>query len=323
MDKIKVQYLDLPIIRSCNLACVGCLTHSDHKKIKGTVQLDESHEWLEFWSQRLDPATVTLFGGEPLLHPGLVGWAKAVKDYWPASTLNMNTNGYYISNIFDSIEDLFNPNMELSMVISIQTGTEPYLSKVKNDIETLKQKVLDYYTTLPDVQSVRWHLWLDETDTNQKKWFNLEVNGYASAIGFAVCEQYKLPWCIHYTGFGDQMRPVYDYNDSWKDENHQYCQAKKFTTLYRGNLYKCPPVGVLEHSLTTFDIDKLPEWAPYLDQYKTVGINSTDEEIAAWITNQACPENVCNMCGFAGPKSRILTADDRSHVLKNHWNYTL
>jgi len=211
----------------------------------------------------------------------------------------------------------------MSMVISIQTGTEPYLSKVRENIALLKQQVLDYYLTLPGVKSAEWNLWLDESATHHKQWFGLKVNGVTSAIGFAVCEQYKLPWCIHYTGFGEEMRPTYDYNANHEVENHQYCQAKKFVTLYRGRIYKCPPIGVLEHSLLTFGIKDHPEWQPYMQQYRTLGVTSTDQEIQQWFVDQANPEKVCNMCGFSGPKSTVITPESRSHVLKNYWNYSL
>jgi len=63
MNKIKIEHLDIPIIRSCNLACAGCMTHSNHKNIKGIVRIDESIDWLEFWSTKLQPNAITLFGG--------------------------------------------------------------------------------------------------------------------------------------------------------------------------------------------------------------------------------------------------------------------
>mgnify|MGYP003333152058 CR=1 FL=1 len=37
--------------------------------------------------------------------------------------------------MFDHIDTLFNEGTKLSMVVSIQTGSEPYLSTVKNNFE--------------------------------------------------------------------------------------------------------------------------------------------------------------------------------------------
>ncbi|CAB4129175.1 Radical_SAM domain containing protein [uncultured Caudovirales phage] len=322
MEKIKIDHLDIPIIRSCNLACVGCITHSDHKNIKGVVRLNESREWLKFWSDRLSPKSVTLFGGEPLLHPEFVDWAVTVKNLWNIR-VSVNTNGYYLENLYARIPEIFSLDTGINVVVSIQTGIEPYLSKVKNDIEILKQKIVDYHLSCPGVRKASWDLWLDESAINSKKWYVLLVNDKNTGIGFTVCEQHSISWTTHYTGIGETMQPVYQYNDSLYTSNHSFCQAKKFVTLYRGRLYKCPPIGVLEHTLTTFNLTKDPSWEPYLQEYKTVGTESTDEEIITWLETQKNPELVCNMCGYSGPKGSTVTPDQRSHVLKNYWNYTL
>jgi hypothetical protein len=324
MQKIKVPHFDLPIIRSCNLACVGCMTYSNHKNIKGIVRVDESREWLKFWADRIDPPSITLFGGEPLLHPEFTEWVQAVSEAWGADVpINFNTNGYYLETLYDRIPELFGPGVELSMVVSYQTGTEPYLSKVKNDFETLKQRIVDYYLTLPGIRSANWNLWLDELEINTKQWYRLLVNGQATRIGFATCEQYKLHWTKFYDGYAETMKPVYNYDDNYWESNYHRCQTNNFTTLYRGRMYKCPPVGVLEHTLTTFNLTEDPDWRPYLDNYKSVGPENTDEEIQAWFEQTYKPEYICNMCGFSGPKGGGFTGEQRSHILKNYWKYTL
>jgi organic radical activating enzyme len=328
MEKIKVEHLDIPIIRSCNLACVGCMTHSNHKNIKGIVRVNESIHWLEFWSAKLQPKAITLFGGEPLLHPEFTEWAQTVRRIWgPTVPVSLNTNGYYLDTLLDHIPLLFSDNsptdIAMSMVVSYQTATEPYLSKVTNSFENLKQKVLEYYLSLPGVTSAKWNLWLDEKDINTKQWFNLVVNGRSTRIGFTTCEQHKLHWCKHYDGYAEEMHPVYDYNDTWYESNFKSCQTNDFITLYRGKMWKCPPMGVLEHTLNTFNIQDRADWAPFLNEYKTVSPDSTDEEIQAWFSRTLTPEKVCNMCGFNGPSGGSITGEDRSHILKNYWKYTL
>lgn len=324
MNKIKLEHLDIPIIRSCNLACVGCITHSNHKNIKGLVRLEESLEWLQFWASRVESKSVTLFGGEPLLHPEFTEWALEVKRLWSGENgVGVNTNGYYLDTLYDKIPELFNLDMCLNVIVSIQTGTEPYLSKVRDNIATLKQKILEYHLTQPGVKTADWDLWLDESAINNKQWFRLRINGVSTPIGFTVCDQYQLHWCSHYTGYGESMRPVYNYEEQYYAENHSFCQAKNFVTLYRGTMYKCPPIGVLNHSLTTFNLTENADWRPYLTDYQSVGTSSSDEEITEWFKQQKNPEKVCNMCGFAGPGTQEIKASERSHILKDYWNYTL
>ena len=326
MTPISFTHLDIPIIRSCNLACKGCITHSDHKKIKGTVKVDESLEWLKFWSERLKPSSVTVFGGEPLLHPEFTKWVTTVRGLWDYSTsVRINTNGYYLDTIYDDIPALFGANNSIMLIVSVQTGTDPYLSKVYSNIETLKQRIVDYHLsrTGAGIKTAEWRIMIDEYEVNYKRWYRFFINDHATPLIMAVCDQYKLTWMTHYGGHGEQMRTVYDYNAEWYVDNHKFCQAKDFVTLYRGKLWKCPPMGVLEHTLDTFGIKNTPVWQPFLDRYTTVDTNSSDEEIAKWFAQQNTPEQVCNMCAFTGPKNIRIEAEERSHHLKNHWKYSL
>jgi MoaA/NifB/PqqE/SkfB family radical SAM enzyme len=321
MKKIRFHFLDIPIIRSCNLGCVGCMTFSDHKNIKGLVNLEESLDWLKFWASKLHPTIINIFGGEPLLHPHFIEWATEVKKIWGSgSDVGVNTNGYYLHLLFDKVHELFQPGNIQNIIVSIQTNTEPYLSKVEENIRILKQKIIDYYLSMPNVKTAEWYLWLDESETAHKQWFTLVVNGEGTNIGFTVCEMYKLFWASHYNGSGPTVVPNYDYNDQWYKENHGHCQAKEYMTLYRGTLYKCPPVGVLEHTLDTFNLKETTEWKPYIDNYKSLPAFSTDNKIIDWMNRQKEPELVCNMCAFSGPNRKTI---DRSHFLKPNWKYTL
>jgi Radical SAM superfamily len=355
MEKIKFKYLDIPIIRSCNLGCVGCITHSNHKNIRGVVKLDESLDWLKFWSERLDPYAITLFGGEPLLHPKFADWAVKIRELWGPTVeeidalqssagdgcniavpeILVNTNGFYLPNLFDKIDQLFTPYVNLGIIISIHTGVEPSLTKVKNNIQELKQKIQEFHEHRSPEKFFRWELWLDESEICHKQWFVLRSYNSAHDLSVSmrwndlckitVCEQYHLPWTKHYTGIGENMRPTYDYHDSWHEESHGFCQAKNFVTLYKGTLYKCPPVGVLEHTLNTFDIAQHPAWSPYLENYQSASPESSDSQIQAWFERRAGPELVCNMCGYAGPNGGHIDGGEREryHEFKDHWNYTL
>jgi hypothetical protein len=295
------------------------MTHSNHKNVKGIVKVDDSLEWLQFWADRLDLKSLTIFGGEPLLHPEFAKWVKTCKQIFGKSVgINFNTNGYYLESMFDSIDDLFNEDTELSMVVSIQTGDEPYISTVKNNFELLKQKVIDYYLA-KGYKTAHWNLWLDEYEINTKRWFRLVVDGRDTGIGFTTCEQYRLHWTTFYEGYAEEMRPVYDYNDENYANNHAICQTSDYFTLYNGRMYKCPPIGVIEHTLKTFDLTENESWKPYLDNITTVGPGSTDEELAQWFDKSLKAEKLCNMCGFTGPRGGSLSGEQRSHILKTGW----
>lgn len=320
MNKIPIKFLDIPIIRSCNLSCGGCLTFSDSKKIKGLVNLEESHSWLEFWSNHLIPEAVTVFGGEPLLHPNFIEWCQSIRDYWPKSELRINTNGYYLDRLLDRVGELFTVELRPQFIVSIQTGHEPYYSIVKNHVESIKQKVLDVLQqNFPD-SKIEWVLWLNEPEIF-KEWWRIDIDGHDTNIRITTCEQFRIPWQAHYQGSETQLEPFYDYNDTWFKDNHKHCQAKNFINLYKGKIYKCPTVAVLEHTLQTYCIDKKPSWQPYLNNYKSLDVTATYQEMLQWFDLQQNPENVCNMCGFSGPN--CTNGHINLHELKKGWKYLM
>jgi organic radical activating enzyme len=318
MNKVKVKFLDIPIIRSCNLGCGGCLTFSDSKKIKGTVNLNESKDWLEHWAARLDPEAVTVFGGEPLLHPQFVDWCRELRRLWPEADLRINTNGYYLDRLYSKVDQLFTEEIKPQFIVSIQTGHEPYYSIVKNNIETLKDKVLVYYKQKYPNSKVVWNLWLDEEEI-YKKWWRIDIDDVDTRIRVTSCEQWRIYWQAHYQGKEDTLLPFYNYDDPWYKENHEYCQAKEFVNLYKGKIYKCPTTAVLEHTLTTFNLENQESWKPYLTNYVSLDMTASDEEVATWFKTQAEPEKICNMCGFGGPQ--WSSGHINRHELKENWKF--
>jgi organic radical activating enzyme len=318
MERVKFKFLDIPIIRSCNLSCGGCLTFSDSKRIKGLVNLEESMPWLTEWASKVDPEAVTIFGGEPLLHPQFIEWCRTVRRLWPNSELRINTNGYYLDRLFDRIPELFIEDIRPQFIVSIQTGHEPYYSIVKNHIETLKEKVLAYLAPLYPTEYVEWNLWLDEAEIF-KSWWRIDINQRDTGIRITSCEQHKIPWQAHYQNAEENLKPFYDYNDEYYVKNHSFCQAKNFVNLYQGRLYKCPTVAVVGHTLETFGLNNDTDWNPYISNYQSIGADATIEQLYNWVQTQANPEKVCNMCGFTGPKG--TNGHLNRHELKQNWNY--
>jgi len=325
MDKIKFQQLDIPIIRSCNLGCRGCLTFSDSKKIKGIVKLEESKEWLKYWSTKLLPVNTNIFGGEPLLHPEFIEWCLYVGRMWPISNLRVYTNGYYIPSIIadEKTSKIFElSGKKISFVVSIQTAHEPYYSTVLDNIEKLKQYIVTLMKKRYRYVKAEWiPLEKSEEGSVYYNW-RLYIDQKLKYIEISMCEQFKMPWQAHYTGYENTLKPHYEYDDGWYDENHKNCQAKTYVNLYKGKLYKCPTSAVLAHTLNTFNLQDNKEWEPYITNYESLDVTADDDHIIQWFETQNRPEKICNMCGFSGPRNSKSEGQmghlDR-HELKENW----
>ena len=92
-----INRLDVMIAYSCNLSCQGCISISDIAR-DGVAPLTDIQSWIEYWKILIKPNIVTVFGGEPCLHPGLVEICRTIRQAWPDSTIRLITNGYLLDN---------------------------------------------------------------------------------------------------------------------------------------------------------------------------------------------------------------------------------
>ena len=83
---------------SCNLSCKGCISLSDFPR-NGIEKFEDLEKSITYWSRHIVPHVVSIFGGEPLLHPKLLQILKLVRENWPHSNIRLITNGY----LFDII----------------------------------------------------------------------------------------------------------------------------------------------------------------------------------------------------------------------------
>jgi organic radical activating enzyme len=303
MQKYKVDYLDLVIIRSCQLACEGCCTFSDHQKINGLVSPTDAEEAIKFFSQYIDPTRVHLFGGEPTMHPQLMEWFRLAFKYWPLATdqkrlpIWLNTNGYYIDKLFDHIEELFVEN-QVFVSVTHHTTEEPYSSLVLNNYQQLQDLILEAYSRAQP--EFKW-FWAKDTvwDTPHKKFVCLENTQGHRLVMLNMTEQHEDHFVPHYKGYGETLKPWHEYSAEFnKQENHDVCHIKNYVQFYDNKLWKCPPRAVLNQTLDTYKLQNDPDWTDYYNNYKSLGVDATAEEIDSWFAQQKLPEDTCNMCGF-------------------------
>ncbi len=75
----------------------------------------------------------------------------------------------------------------------------------------------------------------------------------------------------------------------------------------------------LQNTLETFNLTSDPDWEEYLNNYNSINFSADVEQVKKWLDTQEKPEQVCNMCGFTGPKWQ--NGHLNRHELKENWNY--
>jgi organic radical activating enzyme len=304
--KHNVDYLDLVIIRSCQLACEGCCTFSDHREINGYIGVEDAEPAVAHWSKYTAPGRIHLYGGEPTMHPQLLEWVKLARKYWPLSAdstyklpIWLNTNGYFLDKLFDHIDELFVDN-RMFVSVTHHTTEEPYASLVLKNYEKLQELIITAYNKKYPGYGWKW-VTGSEWDSGDYKIFKYltTASGNQKTILLNMTQQHGYEFVPHYQGHGSTLRPWHDYNNNTKlNINHSQCHIHNYVQLYDNKLWKCPPRAVLNQTLETYDLQSLPEWQPYYTDYKPLAITDSEEAINQWFETQKSPENTCNMCGF-------------------------
>lgn len=247
-----IERLDIMIAYSCNIACAGCISLSDHKR-DGVAPLEDISKWITKWHNHICPAVVTLFGGEPCLHPRLVEICILVRQAWPDATIRLITNGYLLDN--------FDPNQWFEfMPFEIQVSL--HRADHKEIIRKKIRHVLECRAGWKFIQHG------GNAEHKQHEWRLGNFSIYRS-----VFKDFVVPYKF-------ENNQIAQWNSD-PVEAHQICGSPATPILYKGNLYKCPPVAnVIDLTGNTLDY-------PVCDN---------PEKLAEFVRGIGCPEKVCGLC---------------------------
>lgn len=246
---ITIPRLDVMIAYSCNLACAGCISLSDFKR-DGIAPTNDIKAWLDKWNKIIEPTVVTIFGGEPCLHPDLIEIIKYVEHVWAGSTIRLITNGYLLDN-FDPESWFQFENLEIQVSMHREDHANIINKKIKNILKCRPRW---------DVQTYG-----GETNHKQIEWRSSNIKIYKSI-------------------FKDFVVPFKDNMLAWNsdpEKAHKICGAGATPILYKGLLYKCPPVANI------IDLSG--------NRYKGYHGYDTDR-IEEFVSNIGKPEQVCGQC---------------------------
>ena len=211
--KYKIKRLDFNIAYACNLSCKGCISLSDLNR-KGVESLSSIEQQCKEWSHILSPKIISIFGGEPLLHPKLLDVLKLIRIYWPRSTIRLITNGYFLKN-YNPMDWFTFSNFE--MQISIHRKDHEKI--LTNEI----QKILKCKNN--------WKVYKDK-------------NSKHIDIGF-VYKDFK----IYKSRFKNFVIPYKFENEnilpfrSDPIKSHSICGSPDTPILYKNKVYKCAPIA--------------------------------------------------------------------------------
>jgi hypothetical protein len=247
-----INRLDIMVAYACNVSCRGCISVSDIKR-DGIAPVEDVIDWITLWSTMLDPKVVAVFGGEPLLHPDLFKICATIRNHWPVTTIRVITNGYLLDNFFSGTWFEFGP---IEMQISIH----------RKDHETIINQHIKKILAYRNDWQVNQH---GAEHHKQLEWISGDFKIYKSIFKDFV-QPYKL---IDNCMMGYHSDP---------QQAHAICGSPSMPILYKGALYKCPPVANL------MDLTQQDFYG-----YRPV----TDAQgLEEFVKQIGCPESVCAWC---------------------------
>jgi hypothetical protein len=268
--KHTIKRLDIMVAYSCNVSCKGCISVSDVAR-DGVASLSDIESWLAHWQSWVEPEVTVVFGGEPCLHPNLFEVCAAIRRTWPKTKIRLITNGYLLGNFFAGKWFDFEP-FEMQISIHRQDHEQHINQQIK--------QILAYRHNW----TVNQH---GKDDHKQLEWSSGQFSIYKS-----IFAEFIQPYAPGMTGYGSD--PV---------KAHAICGSPNTPILYKGLLYKCPPVANLM-DLTDQD---------FYGYQPIAGQQGLDE----FVKHIGCPELVCAWCPEQATAVRFDHFDKNNVQVKN------
>lgn len=273
----KLPFLEVMVIRGCNLACEGCTTFSDLRHA-GYQTWEQGLAELEPWTRRLEIEAIGFMGGEPLMNPTVRDWIRGIRELLPNAQIRFITNGLLLHKHMD-IVDLLHEVGNSVLKISHHIDDDNLLAS----IESIHKK-FDWEPVF-EYGNHRWKT------TNE---FRFQINQPDRFLKTFI-------------GRYDTMQP----HNSDPIKAFEVCVQQRCPLLYRGNIFKCGTLALTPELLSRFDYPNLDKWKPYLDH--GLSPDCGELELAQFITNFGKPNKLCRQC----PTDKDIASfvDHRSTVM--------
>lgn len=170
-NKAQLDYLEMPLIDSCNLNCKGCLYFS---------QITDGYiEPLSKFSKNLTRLSlfisgvkeIRFLGGEPFLNKNIIKYCKVVKKCYPDSNLWIISNGLLIPKISNNILKKIS-RLDVGIFISLYPPTKKILSKIEKKLKVNNVS----FCVMPEVKKFKKYFNMEKSSNPDGWYYNCESN---------------------------------------------------------------------------------------------------------------------------------------------------
>jgi len=208
----QIKRLDFNISYACNLSCKGCISLSDFDR-RGVEPIESIEHQCHTWNKIINPKVLSIFGGEPLLHPRLEKILFIIRKYWPETQIRLITNGYLMHRYDPEIWFNFAP-MEIQVSIHRRDHENLITNEIKKIISCRKG-------------------WKAKR-SNEQGHKQLSLHHEDLTISKSKFRRFVMPYRL----VNGEIKPF----NSKPEKAHSICGSPDVPILYRNKLYKCAPL---------------------------------------------------------------------------------
>ncbi len=266
MPKLRIPYVEFYIINVCNLACQGCNRFNNYN-FTGYQRWDDYADVYAQWAKEVQPNTIGLLGGEPLLNPTFMDWVQGINSLWPATKLRIITNGFRLDRVPELYDTLKNKRViELWVGIHNKQHKQEIIQKVKN------------FTQAPHKVE------FNSDDPYRQYMIITDAAGVKVRVGYN--------WWFHQGAIIKQDNALTLHNSD-PVKAHEICHMKTCHHFIKGKLYKCGVAAVLPEFDQQHKLSLSTEDRELLHSYQPLSIEDSKAEFIAKLTD---PIDQCKFC---------------------------
>jgi len=238
----------------------------------GYIKWEDTKRQLENWLKVIELDDFGIIGGEPLLNPEIREWIVGVRSLMPDAQLRFTTNGLLLSKKFD-IVDLLHEIGNCVFKITVHVDNK--------DLEDTINKIYKQY----DFEPVNEHGINRFKTTNN---FRFQVNRPKTFV-----KTYRNDYA--------NMLP----HDSNPIKSFDICVQQRCPLLYKGKIYKCSSIAMLNDTLTRFNKQDMGQWKEFVS-YQGIAHDDDTANIQKFVDNFGKPESICKMCPTANDNESMI-----------------
>lgn len=333
-----IDLVEFYITNVCNLNCENC-NRFNNFNFSGHYKPEDHFDDYKWWASKINPKTIGILGGEPLLNPHIGEWIDMIRGLWPNSEIHLVTNGTQINKVKNLYNVLKSNKIILSVSLHNNNTDHNIINSVYNFLEspfteTFHQEEWHYKSWRSSYNRIKDESWPECNEIEDFKNLPEKIkNECENIFGFSdkiFREQNFTRKLVDYNGVQahikwynhfhetplilDSDNEIY-FRNSDPEKSIKICDMKNVHTFVDGKLYKCPISRSLYDFVKQFKVNISKKDLKILESYTPADSSFSDTELENFINElksecsiemcKFCPESYNNKEIFATKKNKI------------------